>query len=354
MSEIGGGWELGVRAESPGAAARLANAWATASVDALQTAVGHAWRAADLQSKWFITGCELQPAATPALPAAWACAAAPEEYDPEQALTEIEQEAILSRGILPAMSFTMLQEAEPPGEALAGSRGMSVLAGLLAGGVVGVIAALGWPFRRGAVNSMPSGRAHSAVLGSEGARLRSPRCRADLSPTAIDRTGRQGSRGVGMSTRLRIGYDKIVDALWLMLLIAIPVTSFPPLVALVGGTPVAPLALVPLAGLMAIWLVPALLRGRKLPALVMPLLVFVGVALLAAAVALGQRILPLHGASVLGREARALLTLGIAVGFYLCAALLPAEQRRIRPALRARSTSAPSSCCCGRRCRPPS
>ena len=148
LSEIGGGWELGVRTESPGAAARLANAWATASVDALQTAVGHAWRAADLQSKWYITGCELQPAATPALPAAWACAAAPEEYDPEQALTEIEQEAVLSRGILPSMSFNFLEEAEPPDGPLPGSRGMSVLAGLLAGAIVGGIAALGWPFRR--------------------------------------------------------------------------------------------------------------------------------------------------------------------------------------------------------------
>ena len=148
LSEIGGGWELGARAASSETAARLANAWAAASVDALQTAVAHAWRAADLQSKWFITGCELQPAATPALPAFWTCAAAPQEYDPEQALTEIEQEAVLSRGILPSMSFPMLQEAEPPGEPLAGSRGMSVLAGLLAGAVVGVIAALGWPFRR--------------------------------------------------------------------------------------------------------------------------------------------------------------------------------------------------------------
>ena len=148
LSEIGGGWELGVRDSSPGSAARLANAWASISVDALQAAVGHAWRAADLQSKWFITGCELQPAAAPSLPASWVCAAAPQEYDPEQALTEIEQEAVLSRGILPSMSFAMLQEADPPGEPLAGSRGMSVLAGLLAGAVVGAIAALGWPFRR--------------------------------------------------------------------------------------------------------------------------------------------------------------------------------------------------------------
>ena len=148
LSEIGGGWELGVRDSSPESAARLANAWASISVDALQSAVGHAWRAAHLQSKWFITGCELQPAATPSLPASWECAAALQEYDPEQALTEIEQEAVLSRGILPSMSFALLQEADPPGEPLAGSRGMSVLAGLLAGAVVGAIAALGWPFRR--------------------------------------------------------------------------------------------------------------------------------------------------------------------------------------------------------------
>jgi O-antigen ligase len=146
---------------------------------------------------------------------------------------------------------------------------------------------------------------------------------------------RQGSWVVTLSARLRRVYDKTVDALWLAMLVVIPVTSFPALVSFAGGTPVAPLALMPLAGLVAVWLVPALLRGRKLPAPVIPLLVFVCIAVLAAAVALGLRILPLHGASVIGREARALLTLGIAVGFYLCAALLPAEQRRIRPALRA-------------------
>jgi O-antigen ligase len=138
-----------------------------------------------------------------------------------------------------------------------------------------------------------------------------------------------------VSARLTSAYHKTVELLWLALLVVIPVTSFPPLVSLAGGTPVAPLALLPLGGLMAVWLVPALVRGRKLPALIMPLLVFVGLAFLSAAVALGQRILPLHGVSVIGREARALLTLAIAVGFYLCAALLPAEQGRIRPALRA-------------------
>jgi len=138
-----------------------------------------------------------------------------------------------------------------------------------------------------------------------------------------------------VNPRLRSAYRLTVEGLWLLLLVVIPVTSFPPLVALAGGTPVAPLALIPLGGLVAIWLVPVLLRGRKIPMLAIPLSLFAGLALLSAAVGLGQRILPMRGASVIGRETRALLTLGIALGFYLCATLLPGEQRRIRLALRA-------------------
>ena len=147
LSEIDGGWELGVRSGSAEEAARLANVWASVSLEEFQAAVGHAWRAADLQTKWFIAGCELQPAAPPSELAVWSCATAPEEYDPEQALTEIEQEAVLSRGILPSMSFSMLQDAEAPDESLTGSQTLFVLAGLLAGAVLGVIVASAWPDR---------------------------------------------------------------------------------------------------------------------------------------------------------------------------------------------------------------
>ena len=144
--------------------------------------------------------------------------------------------------------------------------------------------------------------------------------------------------GVGLSmmnARLQAAYRAMVDGLWLMLLVSIPVTSFPPLVELVGGTPVAPLALVPLGALVAIWLVPALLRGRRLPVLVAPLLLFAAIAILSAGVGLGLGILPVRGTSVLGRELRALLTLALALGFYLGAALLPGERGRLRLALRA-------------------
>jgi len=147
LSEIDGGWELGVRSGAPDEAARLANVWASVSLEELQAAVGHAWRAADLQTKWFIAGCELQPAAPPSELAVWSCSTAFEEYDPEQALTGIEQEAVLSRGILPSMSFSMLQDAEAPDESLTGSQTLFVLAGLLAGAVLGVIVAIAWPDR---------------------------------------------------------------------------------------------------------------------------------------------------------------------------------------------------------------
>jgi hypothetical protein len=141
LSEIDGGWELGVRSGSAEDAARLANVWASAAFEQLQAAVGHDWRAADLQSKWYIAGCGLQLAAAPSGAAVWSCSTALDEYDPEQALTEIEQEAVLSRGILPSMSFSLLQDAEVPEEPLTSSRTLCVLGGLLAGAVVGLIVA---------------------------------------------------------------------------------------------------------------------------------------------------------------------------------------------------------------------
>jgi O-antigen ligase len=137
-----------------------------------------------------------------------------------------------------------------------------------------------------------------------------------------------------VSERLRSAYQLGVQGLWVLLLVSIPITSFPPLVDLVGGTPVAPLAMVPLAGLIVAWLVPALVRGRKVPWLALPFLVFIVIVVLSAAAGLALGILPLRGASVLGRELRALFTLALGVGFYLTAALLPEDHQEMRRALR--------------------
>lgn len=137
-----------------------------------------------------------------------------------------------------------------------------------------------------------------------------------------------------IGNRLRLLYRSGVQALWALLLITIPITSFPPLVDLVGGTPVAPLAMAPLAALLILWLLPALVRGRKLPWLLLPFLFFVAVVLVSAAAGLTLGILPLRGATVLGRELRALFTLALGAGFYLTASLLPEHHPDLRRALR--------------------
>lgn len=148
LSEVGGGWELAVRHATPEKAAQLANLWSDASLEALQEAAAHAWRASELQAKWYNVGCRLQAVATPSPGIAWSCSAAPSDYDPEMALTEIEHEAVLSLGVLPALSFAALRAAQAPLEPLAGARGTLALAGCLAGAVLGFVAAVSWPEKK--------------------------------------------------------------------------------------------------------------------------------------------------------------------------------------------------------------
>lgn len=123
--------------------------------------------------------------------------------------------------------------------------------------------------------------------------------------------------------------------LWLILLATVPVTSFPLVARLLGYTPVAPLALIPLAGLALLWLVPHLLGGGRLPGLSKPLLLFGAISLLSAAGAFFLPLLPYKGQTVISREARALLTLFLGVLFYLTVSCLPTEERRLRSSLQA-------------------
>ena len=68
--------------------------------------------------------------------------------------------------------------------------------------------------------------------------------------------------------------DQLAWWLWLALLVTLPITSFPPISEAFGRSTVAPLAIVPLIGLLAIGVIPRIVREREFPALAMPLLVF--------------------------------------------------------------------------------
>jgi len=98
---------------------------------------------------------------------------------------------------------------------------------------------------------------------------------------------------------------------------------------------VGPLSLIPLAGLVVIWLIPYLLLGGRLPAIAKPLLVFAALSVLSAGAAAFLPILPYKGQVPLGREIRALATLAIGLAFYLCASVLPDTEERRRTSVRA-------------------
>jgi O-antigen ligase len=128
----------------------------------------------------------------------------------------------------------------------------------------------------------------------------------------------------------------MVWALWIALLVCVPITSTPLLSQTAGGeTPVGPLSLFPLAALVLLWLVPYILRDGKLPGPIKPLLAFAVVSLAAAGMAAFLPILAYKGQVPIAREARALATLAIGLAFYLAAAVLPDSERRRRSSVRA-------------------
>jgi len=123
--------------------------------------------------------------------------------------------------------------------------------------------------------------------------------------------------------------------LWLMLLITIPWTSSRWVVKIIGQTPVSPLALIPLVLLIFVWFIPYILRGGKLPVYSWPLLALLAVVIIADASAFFLPLEPYKGKTLLSREIRALITLGIGFAFYHLASLMPDSEAKIRDSLRA-------------------
>lgn len=122
--------------------------------------------------------------------------------------------------------------------------------------------------------------------------------------------------------------------LWLGLLVGVPVTSFPLVRSYVGdASSVYPLSALILVPLVAIWLIPYVLADGRFPGHVRPILLFGLLAVLSAAIGLALPLGPYKGQAPLGREMRALVTLGIGICFYLCAITLPDSERRIRASL---------------------
>lgn len=131
-----------------------------------------------------------------------------------------------------------------------------------------------------------------------------------------------------------IPWRSIGTFFWAILLLTLPVTSFPFFPGIVGGSAsVRPLAVYPLIVLLILIVVPRLLT-RPLPATFLPFMAFIAVALASAALALTQNTGELRDVSPLERGVRGLATLGIGAAFYFTVSLIPESWADLRSSLR--------------------
>ncbi|MEJ2571954.1 MAG: hypothetical protein P8Y98_15575, partial [Anaerolineales bacterium] len=129
-------------------------------------------------------------------------------------------------------------------------------------------------------------------------------------------------------------YESTTSFLWYALLFTVPITSFPIIARLAGGSEVSPLAGAPLFLLVLLWLIPRFLKRRALPALSLPLLVFISLAFLSICASFFIGIRPSLNQTPLSRSMRGFATLLVGGAFYLVAAQIPDSREKLRKGLR--------------------
>jgi hypothetical protein len=128
-------------------------------------------------------------------------------------------------------------------------------------------------------------------------------------------------------------WQKGLEFLWAFALVALPITSFPPIVNRLKVV-VAPLSALPVAVLLLVWFLPYLLRRGKLPIECVPFLVFLLAVLGVTSGAMFLEIGGLKEKDILGQELGALLTLAIGAAFYFLFATWPQEEQQLQNTLR--------------------
>lgn len=134
-------FELYVYSSDPGLAVQSANAWARASLLELEGAMLHALRAAELQGALYEAQCTLMLVGEEGGDQArWVCTSGGSDVDVDDLPDEFIAEIQASRGILPFYSFALGQEAQMPEGPVLWSRAELLLAGVVIGAVLGIVA----------------------------------------------------------------------------------------------------------------------------------------------------------------------------------------------------------------------
>lgn len=124
--------------------------------------------------------------------------------------------------------------------------------------------------------------------------------------------------------------DRLHNLLWALVILLLPITSFPPLARVAGGTMVAPAAGFPLFLILAAFTLPALIRAKSLPRFIFPLLALLWVAVLSTALSFFTEIPLFREINRLRNSISGFSTLIIGLGFYLAAASLPLDSNKLR------------------------
>lgn len=112
-------------------------------------------------------------------------------------------------------------------------------------------------------------------------------------------------------------WEKTVETLWNMLVILLPITSFPFIVKLVGSDVVGLPSGVLLLILVIVWYLPWFLRSGSIPRSSLPLFAFVAIAVFSSALAIFRWTPVGNGREIVWEEITSLLTLALGVLTYL-------------------------------------
>lgn len=137
-----------------------------------------------------------------------------------------------------------------------------------------------------------------------------------------------------MMTQLKQITNKTSEVLWAILLLSLPVTSFPWLKAIFGGSSVAPLSVVPLILLTLITIIPTILRTKTIPSEVIPLLLFFAVATIATSMGYFKDIPSFRQTSILNNSIEGFATLITGICFFLIPVYMVKTETDLRIAIK--------------------
>lgn len=128
--------------------------------------------------------------------------------------------------------------------------------------------------------------------------------------------------------RLSSLYEKTLAVLWVIALVGLFLTSYPPFAELTGAL-VAPLSALPVLLLLGLWLIPYLFRRGEFPAESKLLFVFLLITVIASAQAFFLQIPTFKETTPIRQEIRAFLTLSIGISFYFLCASFPKDDKAL-------------------------